>query len=71
MRTRLDDVADLDLANASPSRKEKAVSIGMDVAKAYFLKRRGHGVGVVEAHLSQMDLAAVCALAAEMAMGGK
>jgi len=62
---------DIDLANASPSRKERAVAIGLEIAQAYFLKRRGRGCGVIQANLSQMDLAAVCALAAERALGGK
>jgi hypothetical protein len=62
---------DIELANASPSRKERAVAIGLEIAKAYFLKRRGKGCGPSQANLSQMDLAAVCALAAERALGGK
>jgi hypothetical protein len=64
------DLLDIELANASPSRKERAVTIGLEIAKQYFLKRRGKSCGVSQANLSQMDLAAVCALAAEMALGG-
>lgn len=55
-----------------PSIQERAVGIGERLAQRYFIARRGKGCGPSQANLSQDELAAVCALAAEMALrGGK
>ena len=52
------------MTDTSRTSNEHAIDIGRELARRLFAKRGNHS----EAHLSELDLAAICALAAERAL---